>query len=145
MGAKYYIRYVDDLVIFGPNKKKLHKIRTEIAKYLKEIKLELKNNWQVFRVDDRGIDFLGFRFFRDKTILRKRNVLRIKRRVKKISKKSKLNFKDASAIISYWGWIKRSNSYNFYNKHIKPFVSLKEAKKVVSEHAKAENLRRVAK
>ena len=75
------------------------------------MKLNIKGNWQVFRVDDRGVDFLGLRFFRKKTILRKRNALRIKRRAKKITKKQRLNSKDAAAIISYWGWIKRSNSY----------------------------------
>lgn len=140
--AKYYIRYVDDLVILGSNKKKLHKMRVEIDKYLTSVGLKLKSNWQVFRVDDRGIDFLGFRFFRDKTILRKRNALRIRRRIKKIGLKNILNYKDASAVISYWGWIKRSNSYKFYNKYIKPFVGLNKAKKVVSKYAKAKNLLR---
>jgi RNA-directed DNA polymerase len=139
LGAKYYIRYVDDLVILGPNKKKLHKIRGEVANYLKKIGLRLKGNWQVFKVNNRGIDFLGFRFFRDRTILRKRNALRIRRRIKKISKKKSLNHKDASAVISYWGWIKRSDSYNFYHKYVKPYVSINKARKVVSRYAKIRN------
>ncbi len=133
---KYYVRYVDDLVLFGPSKKKLHKARIEIANYLLSLKLKVKDNWQVFRVDSRGIDFLGFRFFRDKTILRRRNVLRIKRRIKKISKKERLYHRDASAIISYWGWIKRSDSYNFYNKYVKPYVKISLAKKVVSRYGR---------
>lgn len=134
--VKYYIRYVDDLVLLGPNKKKLHKAKREIDDYLAKIKLRIKGNWQVFKIDCRAIDFLGFRFFRDKTILRKRNALRIRRRIKKISKKPNLNYRDACAIISYWGWIKRSDSYNFYQKYIKPKVSIGKAKKVVSMHDK---------
>lgn len=134
LGVKRYIRYVDDLVLLGPNKKKLHKARAAIAGYLESIHLKLKGNWQVFKVDCRDIDFLGFRFFRNKTILRKRNALRIRRRFRKISKKKALNYKDACAVISYWGWIKRSNSYNFYTNQVKPLVSLSKARKVVSKY-----------
>lgn len=140
LGIKYYVRYVDDLVILGGNKKKLHKARIAIAEYLAGIDLQLKPNWQVFKVNCRAIDFLGFRFFRDKTILRKRNALRIRCRFKKIHKKGRLNYKDACAVISYWGWIKRSDSYHFYQ-DIKKLVSLNSAKKVVSEHAKARSIR----
>jgi hypothetical protein len=135
----YYIRYVDDLVLLGPKKKKLHKARQEIESYLNSIKLNLKGNWQVFKMNSRDIDFLGLRFFRNKTILRKRNALRIMRRMRKIKKKCYLNYSDASAIISYWGWIKRSNSFTFYNYHIKPFVSVNAARKAVSGYAKIRN------
>ncbi len=135
LGVKYYIRYVDDLVLLGSNKKKLHKVRKAVEFYLNAIGLELKRDWQVFKVNSRAIDFLGFRFFRNKTILRKRNALRIRRRFKKISKKGKLNYKDACAVVSYWGWIKRSNSYRFYQ-NIKTLVSVNEAKKVVSRYGK---------
>jgi RNA-directed DNA polymerase len=136
---KYYIRYVDDLVLLGPNKKKLHKAKRVIDDYLAKNKLKIKEDWQVFKINCRAIDFLGFRFFRDKTILRKRNALRIRRRINKINKKSKLNYKDACAVISYWGWIKRSDSYNFYQKYIKPNVGIGEAKKAVSMHDKIRN------
>ncbi len=136
LDIKYYIRYVDDLVLLGANKKKLHNARVEIEKYLNSIELVLKDNWQVFRVKSRAIDFLGFRFYKDKTILRRKNALRIRRRIKKINKKDRLTYRDACAIISYWGWIKRSNSYRFYNKYVKPYVSIGRARKVVSNYAR---------
>lgn len=136
LSVKYYVRYVDDLVLLGPNKKKLHKARIAVETYLNSIGLNLKGNWQVFKVNSRAIDFLGIRFFRDKTILRKRNALRIKRRMKRIRNKGYLNEKDASAIISYWGWIRRSNSYHFYHKNVKPIVTIELARRVVSTNAK---------
>lgn len=136
LGIKYYIRYVDDLVLLGANKRKLHAARRKIQEYLEGINLTLKGNWQVFMVDKRDIDFLGLRFFRDKTILRKRNALRIRRRVKKIANKPHLSYRDACAIVSYWGWIKRSDSYNFYNKYIKPLISIGYAKERISVYAK---------
>src|SRR5690606_12549309 len=48
LGVKYYIRYVDDLVLLGPNKKKLHKVRNVVEQYLHSIGLRIKENWQVF-------------------------------------------------------------------------------------------------
>ncbi|MBB6451973.1 hypothetical protein HNQ94_000394 [Salirhabdus euzebyi] len=139
LGVHYYVRYVDDLVLLGPNKKKLHKVRSAIQTYLESIKLKAKENWQVFKIENRAIDFLGLRFFRDKTILRKRNALRIKRRIRKIERKGFLTDKDASAIISYWGWIKRSNSFSFYHTIMKQIVNIELARKVVSMNAKIRN------
>lgn len=143
LGVKYYIRYVDDLVLLGANKKKLHRARIAIAEYLNEINLRMKGNWQVFRANSRPIDFLGFKFYRDRTTLRKRNALRIRRRIRKISKKDSLNYRDACAIISYWGWIKRSDSYRFYNDYVKHFVSISSARKVVSRYARNNSKRRL--
>lgn len=132
--AKYYIRYIDDLVIFDGNKRKLHKDRINIDRYLYGINLKLKENWQIFKVSKRPVDFLGLKFYYEKTTLRKKSALRIKRRAKKIRKKGHLTYIDACAMISYWGWIKRSDSMQFYDKNIKPIINLQQARKVVSKH-----------
>ena len=136
LGVKYYVRYVDDLVLFGSNKRKLHQVRKAISEYVSNLDLTVKGNWQVFKVSDRDIDFLGVRFYQDRTTLRRRNALRIRRRVARIRKKGYLNNKNASAILSYWGWIKRTDSYLYYHKYISPYVPLKLARKVVSINAK---------
>lgn len=135
--VRYYIRYVDDLVLLGGNKKALHQARRAIDDYLHEIHLQMKPNWQVFLVNSRAIDFLGFRFYRDHTTLRKRNALRIRRRLAKIQRKGKLSYTDACAVISYWGWIKHSDSYRFYHTHVKPKVSLARARRRIREYGRA--------
>lgn len=139
LGVKYYVRYVDDLIVLGANKRKLHRARVEIESFLAGIRLTLKGDWQVFRVDERAIDFLGFRFFRDKTILRKSNALRIRRRMKKIGRKDELNHRDACAVVSYWGWVKCSDSRRFYDQYIKPIVPVGRAKRRISEYAREAN------
>lgn len=136
---KYYVRYMDDCIMFGNNKKKLHKARIEIEKHLNDIGLNLKHNWQVYRLDKRPLDFLGFKFYRTHTTMRKKNALRIKRRARKIFKKSKLNFKDCAAMLSYLGWLKHSNSYNYYLKNIKPYINIKKMKEVVSNESRKRN------
>lgn len=69
---KYYVRYVDDMVLIDTNKRKLRKAIMEIEKYLNGIGLKLKPNYQVWKVHSRPIDFVGFRFYKDKMLLRKK-------------------------------------------------------------------------
>lgn len=73
LGCKYYYRYCDDMVLLSGNKKQLHQWREQIDQVLDlKYKLSVKSNWQVFDVDSRGIDFMGYRFFHGFTLLRKR-------------------------------------------------------------------------
>lgn len=136
---KYYIRYMDDMALFGRNKKDLHRARKAIAEYISSMGLELKQNWQVFRVDRRDVDILGFRFYRHKTTLRRRNALRIRRRIKKICKKGRATYKDAAAVISYLGWIKHSDSHYYYEKYIKPYINIKKLKEVIRHESRKQH------
>ena len=62
--------------------------------------------------------------------------------MRKIARKGHLSYRDACAVISYWGWIKRSDSYRFYHKHVKPVCSIGKAKEAVSRYALWNNQRR---
>lgn len=69
---KYYYRYCDDIVILHPDKDYLRYCLQEIEKYLADnLKLKVKRNWQIFPVEARGIDFIGYVFYHDRTLLRK--------------------------------------------------------------------------
>ena len=80
--------------------------------------------------------FCGYRFYRGYTTLRSSNFLRIRRRIKKVYKKNKLNSKDAHAVLSYTGWIKHSNSFNVRKKYIEKYVNLKKCKEVISNESR---------
>jgi hypothetical protein len=136
LGIKYYLRYMDDLVLFSRNKKELHKAVRKVSGFLLKIGLQLKSNWQVFRLDSRPIDFMGFRFYREKTTLRRSLMLRICRCARTASKKHAPNPHESGSILSYMGWIKHSDSNGLFNSRIKPFVSIKQAKKAVSVASK---------
>ena len=69
--VKHYFRYADDIVILASDKSYLHSLMGEIRAYLGDLKLEVKGNWQVFPVAARGIDFVGYVFFRTHTRMRK--------------------------------------------------------------------------
>lgn len=96
-GVRYYFRYADDLVILHHDKAYLHTLLSEITGYLKDrLNLTVKKNHQVFPVESRGIDFVGYRFYHSFTLLRKpikQNFARmLARRPNKLS------------IASYYGW-----------------------------------------
>lgn len=129
---KYYLRYMDDGIILGRNKKELRKKFVQLTEYLSKENLTIKSNWQLFKVQTRPLDFLGYRFYRGYTTLRRGNFLRIKRRVKKIVKRGYIRVTDACAMISYHGWLTHADSYNYYTKYIKPYnLTLKKCKGVI--------------
>lgn len=138
--VKYYIRYMDDMLLFHRNKKELHKIRDEIEEFLKKEDLKLKENWQLFKTESRPIDFIGYRFYRGHTTLRRKNFLRIKRRIKKIYKKGKINYKDAATVLSYFGLMKHCDSEKMKEKYIYPYIKIRKCKGVVKNETK--NLQR---
>lgn len=136
--AVYYIRYMDDMVIFGGNKKTLHKMRYEISEYLgKAFGLKLKDNWQVFLFDWKGrgrdLDFMGFRFYRNRIALRRSIMFKATRKASRISKKSKVTIYDVRQMMSYLGWINCTDTYCMYELWIKPYVNFQRMKRYVSK------------
>ena len=147
---KCYIRYVDDFVLLSPNKKELHKALAAISEYLKNLDLRLKSNYQVFKlayIDKNGkergrpIDFMGYKFYRDRIILRRGIMLRAVRKALKISKKTNLNWYECTQLLCYLGWFKYTDTYKVYERYIKPNVNIGECKKVVSLRQKRINKR----
>lgn len=121
----HYFRYMDDIVIFGESKKELHGLRSEIDQYFKEnLRLSMKDNWQVFPSYIRGVDFVGYRMFLNYTLLRKTTCEGMKRKMVAIQEKTQnnnlMNYSDYCSINSYDGWIKPCNSYRLEQKYLSP-------------------------
>lgn len=122
LGVKYYFRYCDDIVILGSSKKDLRVIFDKIKTFVEvNLKLTIKGNYQIFPVDVRGIDFLGLRFFRNYTLLRKKILKRMKSNVKKMRSKAILTYSEFCTINSYMGWLKVCDSFKLFTKYIQPF------------------------
>ena len=116
----YYYRYADDIVILANSKQYLHSLLLDIKIYLiNELNLHLKSNYQVFPVDSRGIDFVGYVF--------RHGNIRMRKRIKKnfCQLAAKLNKKDISIkdykqrLCSHLGWAKHCNANKLLNKIIK--------------------------
>lgn len=118
--VKHYFRYCDDIVVLGSSKEALREIYHAMKEYLEEeLHLEIKNNWQVFPVQARGIDFLGYRFFHNYTLLRKGIVKSFKKRVKELQDHANPHKSKSaqSTIASYHGWMKYANCHNLQQKY----------------------------
>lgn len=104
-----YARYMDDCVIWGANKSKLHALVRSLADDAPVFGLGVKCGWCVAPWKSRAVDFCGYLFYRDGgSGIRKRIKLRIIRRMRAlargISDKRLIN-----SLASYVGYIKRGN------------------------------------
>ena len=146
-----YVRYMDDMIMFGKNKKELKCCLEKIREFLKTLDLDIKGNWQIFRFDyidkngkrkGRPLDFIGFKFYRDKTILRKPIMYKATRKASKLEKKEKLTWYDACQVLSYMGYFKHSDTWLIREKYIAKKISIKACKSVISKHSKSLNLQK---
>lgn len=132
-----HIRYVDDVVIVGTNKRKMRRLFDQIRQLLGKKRLRVKDNWQIWRIRQRRIDFMGFVFYENRTVIRKRIVKNIRKVARKINRlhieKKPIYLKYVKSILSYMGWIKHSNTYLFYYNEIKPLVNIGKMKRIASK------------
>ena len=73
-GVRYYYRYADDMVLLAGDKATLRGWLVLINDWLEtERLLSLKSNYQIFPVDSRGIDFVGYVTRHTHCLARKKN------------------------------------------------------------------------
>ena len=85
--CRRYLRYVDDFAGFENDKGKLWDIRDRAGEYLEgNLRLKLHTiKTRVYRSDE-GITFLGYRVWPDRIRLERSNVVRFRRRLKRMRK-----------------------------------------------------------
>lgn len=131
----HYLRYIDDTVLFDDNKRKLHRARDSIQRWLNKGRyhLGIKKNWQLWKTFSRPLDFLGYAFYRDHTKMRKRMFIGLMRRVRVVKKKGYCTLSRARAIMSLLGWVMRvSGGVKYYIEHIKTIISKGEMCRIIS-------------
>ena len=98
----------------GNDKELLNLTLLNINYYLTtKLKLELKPNYQIFPVDSRGIDFVGYRFYHSHTLLRKSIKIKINRLLDRYERGYIELSKLKIIMQSYFGWLKYCNSKHF--------------------------------
>lgn len=118
--SKAYIRYCDDFVFFANDKQELINIANDLEIWLKDV-LDLKmSKCSLFPVTQ-GLDFLGYRHFPDKILLRKSTAKKEKKIInslwRDVNNNSITDWDSAlSRIDSIIGWSKHAQCYNFREK-----------------------------
>lgn len=119
--CRYYFRYCDDVVILHSSKASLHALFRDVEDYLViNLKLTIKGNYQIFPVDKRGIDFLGYRFFHDYVLLRKSIAQRFKTKMFYVKQNWRWmgSVSIVSSVMSYLGWLRHGNCMNLARQHV---------------------------
>ena len=140
-----HIRYVDDLVLVSNNKRTLHRVVGIIRQELGKIRLRLKGNYQICRfifrkktgeLIGRAIDFMGFVFRRDRTVLRKKIMIRATRFAGRLKRTRKIATRQALSMMSRIGWFKHTSTSLVWKTYIEPCVNVKVLKGIISKAQK---------
>lgn len=137
--VKHYYRYMDDICIFAKTKEELQKLLEEISEYFRQnLKLRVKENYQIFPSFIRGIDFVGYRIFLNHTLLRKSTCQEFKRKMtalrKKVEAGKEMNYSEWCSINSYKGWLKHCDSKRLSEQYVEPIQPY--ADRYYKEHVK---------
>jgi retron-type reverse transcriptase len=113
--CKYYIRYVDDFVVFDDSKERLSQVKSEIENYLGSLRLCLhRDKSRVYPVRD-GVRFLGYRIFPTHRLVAKANILAMRRRMRRYSRQyraGEINLDKVRQCIHSWiGHAGHADSY----------------------------------
>ena len=159
-GVKYMTRHMDNYTLAGPNKKLLHKARTEIEQQMRRLGLMMKANWQVYRTSftaavekkhrllpekqqqlrkPRMVSAVGYRYAQTHTVMRRRNFLRFARQCRRVKKRldagKPVSPHLAGSVLSRVGQLRHCDSHQIRVKYVDP-IEVKKLKEVVRHESK---------
>lgn len=121
--VKYYVRYMDDGILVLENKAKAKDTMKQVEKFLKEkLHLELNKKTSYFPIRV-GVIFCGYKIYTTHKLLKRQNIQRMKRKIKKWNKiyKEKNGLPKLDEIngwrqsfFAWKGYAKEANKYNLY-------------------------------
>lgn len=118
LGAKYYMRYMDDFIILSPDKEQLRRWLADIERFLRdELKLELNPKTTILAAKN-GIDFVGYKHRATHRKVRPDSIKRIKKTIKKYESGKITKEQLQKSIASWTGHAGHADSYNLQKKVI---------------------------
>lgn len=138
-----HVRYMDDICIFTATKEEAHAVKNISFQYFNyKLRMQIKENWQIYPVKSRGVDFVGYRIFPNRVLYRKVDFQRFRKRISEAYKhalRGGITEKDESRIYSYAGWLRwctpraRRTVWNNYFEPIFLVLGNPEMRKKVKE------------
>lgn len=143
LGVLHYVRYADDMVLIGNNKRELRKALYAVKEYVESLGMELKGDYQLFRIYKNGkgrkIDFVGRCFGIGFATIRKRRALALMRQSRLIRKMErtgrKIPFRMAAGFMSRSACFRRTNSAGLKKKYYDT-VNIEKLKEVIRDESK---------
>lgn len=100
-----YVRYADDLLLFGHSKATLWQWKDAVADALAKQRLQLHSNKTHLRPSRCGVPFLGFRVYQDGQRLKQETIRRFNRRIRGFRRQQRngaIRFSTISASLKAW-------------------------------------------
>ena len=118
--VRYYVRYMDDMVILLSTKEECRIVMGKIKNFLgMELKLEL-NSKSRYYPSEMGVNFCGYRIYDGYRLIRNSSKRKIKKRIKKWKKDKNMGCLDRKKMmLSFNSWsshVRHANSYRIYKK-----------------------------
>lgn len=115
--VKYYIRYMDDIILLVKTKEECIYLKQQIYEFItKNLNLDY-NKKSRYYPSNMGVNFCGYRIYETHKLLRERSKKKIKKNIKKWNKlylNENLDYKKMLLCWNSWrGHAKHCNSYNF--------------------------------
>ena len=101
---KHYVRYMDDMILLHSDINVLRNAKTQIINLINSLNLEVNNKTKISQIKD-GIDFVGYRTWYNRRLIRKRSLFKIKKAFKQNPTIERLT--------SFLGHAKRTDSIKY--------------------------------
>ena len=130
--CKYYIRYMDDVIVVSNDRARLREVWLAMDDFMRE-RLRLKLNAKTcIRSEVQGVDFCGYRIWRDHIRLRKKSALKMKHRLRWLKRAYARGEVDiqtvAASLTSYFGLLSHCDSYELRKSILNNLVLVRKRK-----------------
>ncbi|CAK7028206.1 MAG: hypothetical protein DELT_02666 [Desulfovibrio sp.] len=136
LGVKYYVRYMDDFIIVGPDKAWSRETLETVDAYVQGLDLRLNPKTGI-RPITQGVDFVGYRHWTSHTLPRKRTVQRAKKQFKTMKRQYDAGRIDLeyvrSRVVSFTGYMSHCNGKKTLNHMLEKFILVGNGKQEPQE------------
>lgn len=120
LNLKYYVRYMDDIIVVLKTKEEAQQAKENITKFLNErLDLQTNSKTRIFPIAQ-GVNAYGFKIFTTHKLVRDTSKAAMKRRIKAMDRKvqnGEMTEKEVQQSVNSWlGHARHSNSYNLSKK-----------------------------
>lgn len=125
LNLKYYVRYMDDIIVVLKTKEEAQRAKEDITKFLNQtLDLETNSKTKIFPIAQ-GVNAYGFKIYCTHKMVRDCSKAAMKRRIKAMDSKVQngvMTTKEVQQSVNSWlGHARHSNSYNLSKKIFKKY------------------------
>ena len=109
-GASHMVLFMDDMLLIGPNKRKLERLVKDTIDYTRDnLHLDIKPDWKIKELAKESIDMMGYVIHRSgKVSIRSRSFVHARRLMLRFQR-GKFGARSANRLVSYKGFFLHSN------------------------------------